>query len=308
MPNYLDSVDKSDWNSLYPDRYADPHTRCYPIHSPESTAASSIVYNYLGGDNTSVIGERIKKACVLFGLEDLMNKIAQVSTPPEPEIYCLPSTRKYPVYNSQHVKVAYEYLDSFHNKFSEEDRKEFSENLLNAQDKYGGLNSEQVHRAQWLAGMGRPLNTEAAFITRKTAAHYNGNEKLYSALCKTEQQVKQGGDGYKAANLLKQVDRLMSWKFEDPTDYLTGLTPQRAKEAADTLVVSKAGNVYNLKDLESVPDNVAVNWGLAAAATLSKKASLLRDGEEGFEEAINEFGVKPIIRRTDHVKIDWDAY
>lgn len=308
MPNYLGTTDRSDWDSLYPDRYADPNSRCFPIHSPEATAASAIVYSYLGGDTESRIGQRIKRSCELFELDALLEKIAQIDAPADPELYCLPSERKYPVSDAKQVKVAFDYLEQYHTKFSSNVRTEYANNLLTAHEQYGGLNNEQLHKTQWYAGLGMPMDVEEAFAPRKQAAYFSDNTTLYDALCKAEESVKQGSDCYRALDLLKNVDKVMQWKFTDPTDLLTGLTPQRAKEAASSLVVSKEGNVYNVRDLENIPDEVAVNWGTAAAVTLSKKIAMLREGDSGFEDAINHFGVKPVVRKVDRQKIDWESF
>lgn len=285
------------WANLYPNKYADPSTRQFPIFDPQSTVASALTYRYLGGPEDHPVAGRIKEAASAFGVESAWEVLKE----PEPEQrYCLPEQKKYPVSTPEEAVKAAEYLSHHSAKFSETDRVKFAENLLEIDDGMQALPFKQRCAVERYAGLGAPSDLCAAFEPRIKLA--GSDRELLKAVAKAESEVRDGGCPYKAASLLKTLDASMGWKLPDPYDHLTSLTPTAAKSAADSLIPAASGKVYSASDVESVSPDAFSPWGPAAVATITKRASLLSGPESSAVEAVLiASGVTPVADWFDRV-------
>lgn len=307
--------DAGGWRGLPVDHYADPQTREYPIHTPQAAAASATSYCYLRGPDDHPVAERIKAACAAWGFPELWDRLRQhvadeIAAEKPPERYCWPEQKRYPVHTPDLVAKAAAYFVDWEAEMEPEECRIFARNLLDAADAVGGLPPGCRHRLEKAAGLGRPADSESAFGPRKAAARASGRWDLLRALTQAQQAVERGADGYAVANLLKQADTVCGWRFPDPTEALTGLTPTAAKEAARGLVVAASGRVYRRDDLARVPAELLAPWGIAAAATLAKRAQLLRSDTSGSIEAVvASAGVTPLGSALPEADgIDWNAW
>lgn len=305
-PAAVRSADASAWRGLFPAHYADPHTREFPVHTPESAAASAAVYHHLGGPADHPVAARLKAACDRQGLVGLWEKLAAEAAPPPPAAptrFCLPAEGRYPCDTADRVKEAADYLTRFGRWMEPDDRREYARNLLAAGEDLGGLPADVVP-FEHAAGYGRPADLDGVFVPRLKAASRFGKADLVAILERVRDSVRDGGDPYRAAEAVKAADAACGWGFGDPTEQLTGLTPSRAKAAAASVVVAPSGRVYRTEDLHVVTPEVAASWG-PSAAFRAKQAELLRT-DPAFEAAAGACGLVPVAVPAEGV-IDWDA-
>ena len=283
-------------------------TYTYPIHTKAAAWVSAGNYHASGSKDT-VVGSAIKSACDYFGLSNEWNRLETEcrSTKSAEDVYALPDAKKYVINNEQDVKLAYDYFDKYANDMGWQDRQQYAQSLLNRVSNNDWLDTSIKIRLEKEAGYARLSNDpKRPFNERIRLANLHGEKELASALEKASNDF--NNNPLEAAAALREVDRVMGWRFPDPINDFVRESPTEARTKLAQVIKSSSGNWYKISDIKQVPDD-EVREFLGNPLVLPKNAydSILQDNTKcaAFEQILKDHGVKPVEHASPTV--DWKA-
>lgn len=317
-PDYIKTAASQDiyCSSLPKFMYADD-AKTFPVNNPASTWVSAAFCLDSGVDAGPVV-DRIKQAMTKFamnGVWENMQKAAAESRPkPAPPLnYALPDKKKYPLDTKEQVSAAAEYLTKYASYFDTLDRITFANNVLTADDSVTVLPYETRHTVEVLAGLSRPVKSAVEILNPYIGkAHRLGLLEVEAALTKAANAVDSGDDPYELKCLVTRIGQDYTKLGIANTDELTALTPVVAKKEITNYVKAASGNVYNIVDLDKVNDDIVIKaFGAGPLVTRQKKAQLLEELGDVFEQVMKDSGVQPCVKTTQGAAIattDWSKY
>lgn len=293
--------------------------RTYPLHAPAAAWASAAAYHDAGATDPAA-GERIKAACVYYGLSAEWDRLAAARpagpVAPPPDRWALPEQRRYPLDTAAAVKAAADYFARYADRLAAADRRTFAGELVKAAaDHPGVVDPAGVWRLEAEAGLGRPApGWEAEARWRAKMAADAGEPGLAAAIEKAAAEAAQDQVGapvgtYRTAGelaaLMRAVDRRMGWELDDPLPGLVGDTPSTARAKLAAAVEAASGAWYARADLDRVPDAACAAVGLGPIVARATKAAALA-ASPAFERLALAHGVVP-VRAAPRARVDWAA-
>jgi len=298
--------------------YADT-AKTYPVHSPSSAWLSAAAYHDTASSDP-VVGNRIKEACEWFGVGSEWDRLEAIrpkeASAPPVKTWALPHCQKYPLDTEGQVKSAANYFEQWADRFSDEDRRIYAEQLVKAADVFpSAIDADRLWRFEAEAGLGLPTdNWKTEFSVRAKKARQLGATELADAIDKAaadaEESINEFGTFRNAgelANMWKKLDDRFKWGQDDPLRGMVSMTPSMARLKLASAVKAASGNWYLKSDLDRVPDEACFELcGMGPVVSLQAKVAAVSDPSSPFEKLARSMGVEP-IERAPQARVDWKA-
>lgn len=282
MPDYLVDgtlVDCKEAEALPDTSFADRFHRRFPLTDKANTWASAGYFaktasecGYSKAEHDFVLG-RIKRAAEIYGIakevDELMSKIASAEAPAnekqaeDPENYCDPDHKGYPVFDKRGAELASEFFSRNAYKYGHERRMKIAQNILKKCAEYGVKAAEQVRLS---AGEGFPNRETLAenLLFRANELMRRGTYKMAEELCKFAKEVCESSDEDLDTNRkglfdaiagideMTGIDECYGRKFCAPEEVVFDITPESMKEVVDD-AVPMGNDTFSAKALASLP-------------------------------------------------------
>jgi hypothetical protein len=269
--------------------YADVSGRQFPVHTKAACYVSALYFaenkNRLPNWRQTLVSSGINKAAEQHGiLADIQNivhrngELAKEAATINSNDYMVPNEQQYPLRNSEEVKAAAHYLDTFRTVIPLEDRMGMASRVLEKAAAFEMYLGDHLNRTlQKYAGLGTCDPSEVAdqLSYRSKIAQHESVKKAWSDLGSYVNDnpgfAMDGKALREMAVTIDNLDRQSGIKYgslvKAPEEFLFGIV---FKEACDTLastVGTATGNFYMKNQLSALSkDDVSEMWGEKAAS------------------------------------------
>jgi len=283
-----------DPEALAPSVYALMADRCYPCHTKAATWMSALFFADKRRELTPTVAEtveqRLRKSASYWKIQPEVDALwekmaaevaAGVAQLPDSDFALVwedeggHKDRKYPLRNTEEVKMASDWFGRFHEEFAFGDKHQMASKILLKADELGAgvENSELLHKC---AGYGYCAAEEAAKAWEKRAHLVQTSAPDYSAEALQVAQVvrsatfeaRDQGKRIKMAELMDQFDRQTnldalygeSGGLERPEDVLFGITEKVASSFVKDHIQTTTGAIYEKQALERLSLEDVQQW------------------------------------------------